>query len=54
MLTLLLAGLTDRPIASQLRLSTRTIHRHIHTLMITAGVRTRFQPGWHVARSGWL
>jgi DNA-binding CsgD family transcriptional regulator len=52
--TLLLAGLTDRSIATQLQLSMRTVQRRVRTLMDTANVRTRLQLGWQLARSGWL
>jgi sugar-specific transcriptional regulator TrmB/DNA-binding CsgD family transcriptional regulator len=52
--TLLLAGLTDRSIATQLQLSMRTVQRRVRTLMDTANVRTRLQLGWQLARTGWL
>jgi DNA-binding NarL/FixJ family response regulator len=44
-LGLLLAGLTDRSIASQLGLSMRTVQRRVQGRMELAGVRTRLQLG---------
>lgn len=52
-LTLLLTGLTDASIASQLNLSLRTVQRRVRDLMDLAGVHTRLQLGWHAARSSW-
>jgi DNA-binding NarL/FixJ family response regulator len=52
-LTLLLAGLTDRSIASQLGLSMRTVQRRVQAQMEEAGVQTRMQLGWRAARVGW-
>lgn len=52
-LSLLLAGLTDQAIAGQLDVSVRTVHRRIHQLMTKAGVESRIQLGWVVARNGW-
>jgi sugar-specific transcriptional regulator TrmB len=53
-LTLLLAGLTDRAIASQLKLSMRTVQRRVRVIMDIAGVRTRLQLGAHATRAGWI
>jgi DNA-binding CsgD family transcriptional regulator len=53
-LTLLLAGLTDLTVATQLGLSPRTLHRHLRRLMDLAGVRTRMQLGGHAVRHGWV
>ncbi|MER6106005.1 helix-turn-helix domain-containing protein [Streptomyces sp. NPDC001832] len=53
-LTLLLAGLTDQAIATQLRTSVRTVQRRIRLLMDTAKVHNRMQLGFHTARLGWL
>ncbi|MFF3311377.1 helix-turn-helix domain-containing protein [Streptomyces sp. NPDC002952] len=53
-LALLLAGLTDLTVATQLGLSPRTLHRHLRRLMDLAGVRTRMQLGGHAVRHGWV
>ena len=52
-LALLLAGLTDRAIASQLGMSMRTVQRRVQRMMELAGVRTRMQLGWFAAQSEW-
>jgi DNA-binding CsgD family transcriptional regulator/sugar-specific transcriptional regulator TrmB len=52
-LALLLAGLTDKAIASQLGLSMRTVQRRVQSMMEIAAVQTRMQLGWHAARAGW-
>jgi hypothetical protein len=52
-LALLLSGLTDQAVASQLGLSLRTVQRRISQLMVKGGVATRIQLGWHAARKGW-
>jgi sugar-specific transcriptional regulator TrmB/DNA-binding CsgD family transcriptional regulator len=54
LMSLLLAGLTDQKIASELGLGVRTVHRRIHDLLGRAGVSTRMQLGWHAARHSWL
>lgn len=54
LLALLLAGLTDTAIAGQLGLSRRTVVRRVRALLDRAGVSSRMQLGWHVARAGWL
>lgn len=53
-LSLLLAGLTDQAIATQLRTSVRTVQRRLRHLMDTAKVQNRIQLGFHAARLGWL
>jgi len=53
-LTLLLAGLTDHAIGSQLGVSLRTVQRRVHRLMERTGATTRFQLGHEAARRGWL
>ncbi|MFG2988444.1 helix-turn-helix domain-containing protein [Streptomyces sp. NPDC048257] len=53
-LALLLAGLTDQAVATQLGLSPRTLHRRLRHLMEVAGVRTRMQLGAHAVRHGWV
>ena len=52
-LALLLTGLTDRAIASQLGLSMRTVQRRVQRMMELAGVQTRMQLGWHAAKAAW-
>ncbi|MDG4822349.1 helix-turn-helix transcriptional regulator [Asanoa sp. WMMD1127] len=52
-LALLLAGLTDRAIASQLGMSMRTVQRRVQRMMELAGVRTRMQLGWYAAQTEW-
>ncbi|MGW3508891.1 helix-turn-helix domain-containing protein [Streptomyces sp. NPDC000994] len=51
---LLHVGLTDAAIARQLGMGHRTVQRRLHALMEEVGAATRFQLGWHAARSGWL
>lgn len=52
-LTLLLAGLTDASIATQLGMSMRTVQRRVRDMMDLADVHTRLQLGWHAARANW-
>lgn len=52
-LSLLLSGLTDQAVATQLDLSLRTLQRRLRHLMDLAGVETRMQLGWQAARHGW-
>lgn len=52
-LSLLLAGLTDQAVASQLGLSLRTLQRRLRHLEDLAGVQSRMQLGWYAARNGW-
>ncbi|MEU1168582.1 LuxR C-terminal-related transcriptional regulator, partial [Streptomyces sp. NPDC005921] len=53
-LSLLVAGIADKAIASQMGLSRRTIQRHIQRMMSLAGATTRMQLAWQAARRGWL
>ncbi|MFF4755369.1 helix-turn-helix domain-containing protein [Streptomyces sp. NPDC002514] len=53
-LVLLLAGFSDRRVASQLGISLRTVERRTRRLMDLAGADSRLQLGWHAARAGWL
>lgn len=53
-LSLLLAGLTDRAIASQLNLGLRTVQRRVSALLDLAGVSTRIQLGWAAYERGWV
>lgn len=52
-LGLLLAGLTDQAVATQLDLSLRTLQRRVRHLLDLAGVESRMQLGWYAARNGW-
>ncbi|MFF4354638.1 helix-turn-helix domain-containing protein [Streptomyces sp. NPDC001530] len=54
LLSLLVAGVADKAIASQMGLSRRTVQRHIQQLMTLAGAATRMQLAWQAARRGWL
>lgn len=53
-LHLLLSGLTDQAVGSQLGLSVRTVQRRVATLMDACGVHTRIQLGRQAERRGWL
>ncbi|RKN45729.1 helix-turn-helix transcriptional regulator [Streptomyces hoynatensis] len=52
LLSLLVAGVTDKAIASQLGLSRRTVQRHVQQLMARTGAATRMQLAWQAARRG--
>jgi len=52
-LGLMLAGLSDQAVASQLDLSLRTVQRRLRDLQDRAGAQTRMQLGWHAAKKGW-
>ncbi|WP_049558963.1 LuxR C-terminal-related transcriptional regulator [Nonomuraea sp. SBT364] len=54
LLSLLVAGVPDKSIASQLGLSLRTVQRRVYHLMRLAGAQTRMQLAWHAARERWL
>lgn len=54
LLALMLAGLTDHTIATQLGLSIRTVQRRIHDLAELVGARTRLQLVWQASRRGWI
>jgi hypothetical protein len=54
LLSLLVAGVADKAIASQLGLSLRTVQRRVHDLMVKAGADTRTQLAWHAAKLNWL
>jgi DNA-binding CsgD family transcriptional regulator len=53
-LSMLVSGVTDKAIASQLGMSRRTVQRHIQRMMERAGAETRMQLAWQAARRGWL
>ncbi|MFE6287333.1 helix-turn-helix domain-containing protein [Streptomyces sp. NPDC057877] len=54
LLSLLVAGVADKAIATQMGLSRRTVQRHIQRMMELAGATTRMQLAWQAARQGWL
>ncbi|SCF65052.1 LuxR family transcriptional regulator [Streptomyces sp. Ncost-T10-10d] len=54
LLSLLVAGVADNAIASQMGLSRRTVQRRIQSMMEHAGATTRMQLAWQAARRGWL
>ncbi|MER5336816.1 transcriptional regulator TrmB [Micromonospora sp. NPDC002717] len=52
-LALLLAGLTDQAVATQLDLSLRTLQRRLRHLMDLAGAQSRMQLAWYAVRHDW-
>lgn len=54
LLSLVVAGVADKAIATQLRVSHRTVQRRITALMQRAGATTRTQLVWQAARRDWL
>lgn len=54
LLSLLVAGVADKAIASQLRISQRTVQRRIYDLMRRSNTQTRMQLAWQAAKLGWL
>lgn len=54
LLSLLVAGVSDKAIATRLRVSNRTVQRRISDLMERTGAQTRMQLAWQVAGRGWL
>lgn len=54
LLSLLVAGVTDKAIATQLRVSQRTVQRRVYDLMRRSGASTRMQLAWEASRLGWL
>ncbi|MGW7413429.1 helix-turn-helix domain-containing protein [Streptomyces sp. NPDC054863] len=54
LLSLVVAGVADKAIASQLQVSQRTVQRRIQVLMQRVGAVTRTQLVWQAARRGWL
>ncbi|WP_155370741.1 helix-turn-helix domain-containing protein [Catellatospora vulcania] len=53
-LSLVVGGVPDKAIASQLGVSRRTVQRRLDRLMALAGVDTRAGLAYHAARCGWL
>ncbi|MFF4170793.1 helix-turn-helix domain-containing protein [Streptomyces sp. NPDC001744] len=54
LLSLIVAGVADKAIASQLSVSQRTVQRRVQELMRRAGATTRTQLVWQAAQRGWL
>ncbi|MER8234774.1 helix-turn-helix domain-containing protein [Streptomyces sp. NPDC101490] len=54
LLSLIVAGVADKAIASQLWVSQRTVQRRVQALMHRAGALTRTQLVWQAAQRGWL
>ncbi|MFG2562015.1 helix-turn-helix domain-containing protein [Streptomyces sp. NPDC048496] len=54
LLSLLVAGVADKAIASQMGLSRRTVQRRIQAMMDLAGATTRMQLAWQAARRHWM
>jgi DNA-binding NarL/FixJ family response regulator len=54
LLSLLVAGVADKSIATQLGISQRTVQRRLSHIMELAGAQTRMQLAWHAARERWL
>ncbi|MCX4530781.1 helix-turn-helix domain-containing protein [Streptomyces sp. NBC_01669] len=54
LLSLLVAGVADKAIASQMGLSRRTVQRRIQAMMAVAGATTRMQLAWQAARRNWM
>jgi DNA-binding CsgD family transcriptional regulator len=54
LLSLLVGGVTDKAIATQLQISQRTVQRRISDLMRRVNAQTRMQLAWEVGRLGWL
>ncbi|RBM04864.1 LuxR family transcriptional regulator [Streptomyces sp. PT12] len=52
LLSLLVAGVSDKAIASQLQLSRRTVQRRVQHLMSLTGAANRMQLAWQAARRG--
>ena len=54
LLSLLVGGVSDKSIATQLQVSQRTVQRRVQDLMRRANVRNRMQLSWQVGKLGWL
>jgi len=54
MLSLLVAGVSDKAIATRLGMSLRTVQRRISEVMAETHAQTRMQLAWQVSRRGWL
>lgn len=54
LLALLVAGVTDKAIATALKVSHRTVQRRIQDLMRRVNAGTRMQLAWEASKLGWL
>ncbi|MFF3439986.1 helix-turn-helix domain-containing protein [Streptosporangium sp. NPDC002721] len=54
LVSLLVAGVPDKSIATQLGVSHRTVQRRVSNIMELAGAQTRMQLAWRVATEHWL
>lgn len=54
LLSLLVAGVTDKAIATHAGISVRTVQRRVSELMELTGARSRMQLAWQAAQRGWL
>jgi DNA-binding NarL/FixJ family response regulator len=54
LLALLVAGVTDKAVATALKVSHRTVQRRIQDLMRRVNADTRMQLAWEASRLGWL
>jgi DNA-binding NarL/FixJ family response regulator len=54
LLSLLLAGVSDKSIATQLGVSGRTLQRRLQDLMRRANAQSRMHLAWRVNELGWL
>ncbi|WP_067428696.1 helix-turn-helix domain-containing protein [Nocardioides jensenii] len=54
LLSLLVAGVSDKAIATRLGMSVRTVQRRISEVMALTHAQTRMQLAWQVSRRGWL
>lgn len=54
LVSLLVAGVPDKSIATQLGISQRTVQRRVSNIMERAGAQTRMQLAWRAATEHWL
>lgn len=54
LLSLLVAGVSDKAIATRLGMSARTVQRRISEVMALTHAQTRMQLAWQASRRGWL
>lgn len=54
LLSLLVAGVSDKAIATRLGMSVRTVQRRISEVMTLTHAQTRMQLAWQISRRGWL
>ena len=54
LVSLLVAGVPDKSIATQLGVSQRTVQRRVSNIMELAGTQTRMQLAWRAATEHWL